>query len=116
VKGTVPNADFSLGRYCAPGIPSNDDIPRDEMLLAEGLARFGETSLRRSYETRGRLTHRYAEAISGARLGEGTSDWSGAYDGAGTITGVWPEEMGDSHNPDAYAAGAALAMALEDVA
>jgi hypothetical protein len=87
-------------------------VPRDEWLLAVGLARFKKT-----WPQPHGPTHDYALAISGrksvyqpyARLG---SDHSAAYCGADSVLRpfvTWRDE----ENPDAYAAGAALAMALE---
>jgi hypothetical protein len=75
----------ALHRYVRPGTPSNDDVPRDEMLLAEGLA---------GGDYRGLLFAGYG------------SDTSAAFAG-------FHGECNDEGNPDAYAAGAALALALE---
>jgi hypothetical protein len=87
-------------------------VPRAEWLLACGLARFEKT-----WPQPHGPTHDYAPAISGrksvyppyAAIG---SDHSAAYAGADSVLNpfvTWRDEG----NPDAYAAGAALAIALE---
>jgi hypothetical protein len=108
------------GIWCPHCRVSNDDIPRAEMLLAEGLANYDAVQLR--YEDTAmdaRIAHRIAESISGEQQNSnGSSDWSASYNGAGSVTGAWAGEDSDfdygyKRNQDAYLAGAALAMALE---
>lgn len=85
------------------GVPSNDDVPRDEMLLAVGLAR----------------RPRIEDGADGiATAVHGSEDWlytdgDPVYSGAHNMTCGCSVAFGDGGDPDAYAAGAALAMALE---
>jgi hypothetical protein len=75
-------------RWCTPGEQSNDDIPRDEMLLAEGLAD---------------LPPLRPGALSSLSSAEAVVAGEGFY---GCTSG-------DFVYPDHHAAGAALAVALE---
>lgn len=95
-------------------------VPRDEWLLAVGLARYPSTAdglserVRQMHPMLG-VTHRIATAISDMHTGHSGSDWSASYDGAGVVTGEWYDDAEESwrSNRDAYYAGAGLAMALE---
>jgi hypothetical protein len=84
-------------------------VPRAEWLLAVGLGR----DRIKDWMSHGG-SHHVAYRIADA--GHYGSDWSAAYNGASDARlGVAGEMLsGDEGNPDAYAAGAALAMALED--
>lgn len=99
-------------------------VPRDEWLLAIGLAApprsepgltFHESM---GHDISRRITGRDLYADDGTYCGRG-SDASAAYNGAiHQRDGLGSEAMarvlgGDEGNPDAFAAGAALAMALE---
>lgn len=84
-------------------------VPKDEWLLAIGLARYEPVGFDWARATA------CSEAIAGG-IGFDRPDWSAAYNGAGSVLGTWANRSNDSsgrRNPDAYAAGAALAMALE---
>jgi hypothetical protein len=95
--------------HCSPGTPAADS-DRAEMLLAEGLA---NRATDRFADTVGGPEHRIAAEISGEPLLMRGCEWlcdespvaSSAWDGA------WGREV-DYPDFDAYAAGAALAMAL----
>jgi hypothetical protein len=96
------------------GVPSNDDVPRDEMLLALGLAL---TILHCRPMPDGKFSPGVlAGAVSGHSpdSSEG-SEWSAAWNGADAMQApsISKKCHVDEGNPDAYAAGAALAMALE---
>lgn len=78
-------------------------VPRDEWLLAVALANY-----------------RSGAFSDYCALDNEPGDWAGLGDGYGSdasafANGTWhrSSQLGDEGNPDAYAAGAALAMALE---
>lgn len=83
-------------------------VPRDEWLLAIGLANRPDTSSDESY--------RIARAIDpvGLWCASNGNDCSAAFEGAcSVVIASRMTEDTDEGNPDAYAAGAGLAMALE---
>lgn len=102
---------MSIDRFIAEtqrsfsGVPSNDDIPRDEMLLAEGLARF-ITCFSFPYD----VADEIADSIGVVGTSVHDCAWSGAYD----ATCGEQDDSECASDMDAYAAGAALAMALEE--
>jgi hypothetical protein len=109
------------GLVCPPGTPAGPDPDRAEMWLAQGLAAMdGQPAdcvhagtIADSIAFCKVLTWEEGRQAILDRCDEG-SCWSSAYNGASDVTSKDPEEMGDEGNHDAYAAGAALAMALED--
>jgi hypothetical protein len=99
-------------RGCDRLQPSNDDIPRDEMLLAEGLARYTVTPP--SLFDFSPRTARVAKAIGGTEDMRTGSIWSASFNGA--VSAVDPNHKfakRDEGNPDAFSAGRALMLALE---
>lgn len=123
------HGDRGCYRY-PPGTPAGPDPDRAEMLLAEGLANEA-TSSYADYERHGFVhwvaawvkgaplvvaEHDTAERIRGEWIRDDDSDELAAMQGAAAVRRhvSFAAFDTDHNNPDAYAAGAALAMALED--
>jgi hypothetical protein len=118
----VNGGQLTVEREVAPpGTPAGPDPDRAEMLLAEGLAN-AATRSHADYERHG-FIHWVAAWVKGAPLVEAGFQWVRAEDSdelaamAGAHSHVraadgWPYDK-DHGNPDAYAAGAALAIALD---
>jgi hypothetical protein len=105
---------FGLVRveHCPPGTPAGPDPDRAEMLLAEGLANY--TPARGGTWLEDEIGKAFGLDNDGNSY---EAPWAGAYDQLqGTEDGPALPRMtpGDGGDSDAYAAGAALAMALED--
>jgi hypothetical protein len=95
-----------MAEVCQCGTPAGPDPDRAEMLLAEGLANAAD----------------YAGAVGAMSIAfaivtdrdYSDESWLSALSGAASVLLRGPGRYENGSDPNAYAAGAALAMALED--